>query len=336
MENKLPSVSIIVPIYNVEKYIARCLYSVMSQDYQGELECVLVNDCTPDNSMLIVHELLSDYDGTVKFTICNHEHNRGLSAARNTGMDNSSGDYIFFLDSDDELSTDAISSLVSLVVKYNNVDIVYGDWYTSRRHDSLQNRQEIKELVNDRKQICNLLLSMKISMTGVNKLIQRKYLQRNSLYFREGILHEDNLFTYYLAISARRIAISHTPSYVYFNNPGSITNSVSTKHAESCLEIASQILDDKNDFMNRQKYRYCKCLIDSALLYYDESKNIHDEIVFLSSSITKECFHHKYYLLGTLYFIYYRVVFRGSNIILKYIAILCSKTIGLVTQFSKN
>jgi hypothetical protein len=159
----------------------------------------------------------------------------------------------FFLDSDDELSTDAISSLVSLVVKYNNVDIVYGDWYTSRRHDSLQNRQEIKELVNDRKQICNLLLSMKISMTGVNKLIQRKYLQRNSLYFREGILHEDNLFTYYLAISARRIAISHTPSYVYFNNPGSITNSVSTKHAESCLEIASQILDDKNDFMNRQK-----------------------------------------------------------------------------------
>jgi glycosyltransferase involved in cell wall biosynthesis len=332
MENNLPSVSIIVPIYNVEKYIARCLYSVMSQDYQGELECVLVNDCTPDNSMLIVHELLSDYDGTVKFTICNHEHNRGLSAARNTGMDNSSGDYIFFLDSDDELSTNAISCLVSLIIKNGDIDVVYGDWYTSNRYVSLQNSQIFQELIDDRKQICKLMLNLKVSMTGVNKLIRRSYLIENALSFREGIIHEDNLFTYYLAVTAQRIAFSHTPTYVYFDNPGSIMNCVSSKHSNSWLEIANEILDDKTGFMDKLKYKYCKILISNAVLSFNGDEEIHGRILKTATRIPKECFSHNYFLLGTLYYTYYQVLFKKGPY--KFIASLCSKAIGFITMLS--
>lgn len=102
-------ISIIVPIYNVEKYIKSCIDSIIQQDYPN-IECIFVNDCTQDKSMIIVNNCLNKYKGSIEFKIINHENNLGLSAARNTGVKRSTGDYLYFLDSDDELySTDSIS-----------------------------------------------------------------------------------------------------------------------------------------------------------------------------------------------------------------------------------
>ena len=96
-------VSIIIPVYNVSLYIERCIKSVMSQTYQ-DIECILVNDATPDDSIAIAERLIADYNGTIQFRILNHEHNKGQSTARNTGIDASTGDYLYFLDSDDEIT----------------------------------------------------------------------------------------------------------------------------------------------------------------------------------------------------------------------------------------
>ena len=95
----------------MEPYIEDCLQSVMRQTYRGEMECILVDDCGTDNSMEIVQQLVAAYKGPVVFKIVHHDHNRGLSAARNTGIDVSSGEYVFFLDSDDWISDGCIERL---------------------------------------------------------------------------------------------------------------------------------------------------------------------------------------------------------------------------------
>lgn len=89
-------ISIIVPIYGVEPYIKKCLISIMSQSLTSGVECILVNDCTKDESINIAQKLIDEYRGNIKFRIINREENGGLSAARNTGILEAKGDYLYF------------------------------------------------------------------------------------------------------------------------------------------------------------------------------------------------------------------------------------------------
>ena len=133
----LPKVSIVIPVYNVEPYIEECLQSVMRQTYLGMMECILVDDCGTDNSMGIAEQLIEAYNGPIDFKVLHHEHNRGVSAARNTGIDAACGEYIFFLDSDDWISDDCIERLTQ-PLEFEKYDFVVGhyerdggDWLVS-------------------------------------------------------------------------------------------------------------------------------------------------------------------------------------------------------------
>ena len=119
-------ISVIIPVYNVAPYIAACLQSVMRQTTQAALECILVDDCGPDNSMEVVSETLKSYKGPVDFKIVRHTQNRGLSAARNTGLAAATGDYIYFLDSDDEITPDCIERL-SAPLQKEPYDLTIGE-----------------------------------------------------------------------------------------------------------------------------------------------------------------------------------------------------------------
>lgn len=88
--------SIIIPVYQVEQYIQKCLLSVVSQSYTKGIECILVNDCTKDQSIEIAKNLIENYDGNIDFKIYEHSVNGGLSAARNTGILEAKGDYLYF------------------------------------------------------------------------------------------------------------------------------------------------------------------------------------------------------------------------------------------------
>ena len=89
------TISVIIPIYNVSDYVERCVKSVMGQTFQ-DFECILVDDASPDDSILRCERLIADYHGSIRFRILHHEHNRGLSAARNTGTEAATGDYILY------------------------------------------------------------------------------------------------------------------------------------------------------------------------------------------------------------------------------------------------
>ena len=121
-------ISIVIPIFNVENYITACIHSVMNQDYTGEIECLLIDDCGTDNSILLAEECIStNRRPNIHFRIIHHQRNRGLSAARNTGIDAATGEYIYYLDSDDEITPDCIEKLVSIAQNFPDVEMIQGN-----------------------------------------------------------------------------------------------------------------------------------------------------------------------------------------------------------------
>ena len=103
-------VSIVIPVFKVSEYIDRCVRSVMEQTY-GDIECILVDDASPDDSIARCERLISDYQGPIRFVILHHRQNRGVSAARNTGTAAATGDCVFYLDGDDALVPNSIEWL---------------------------------------------------------------------------------------------------------------------------------------------------------------------------------------------------------------------------------
>ena len=121
----MPFVSILIPIYGVEKYIERCATSLFKQTYDN-LEYIFVNDCSPDKSVEILENLIQKYPRRIsQVKIVHHSHNRGVSAARNTAIENSSGEFTIFVDSDDYMPNDSIAKLVKKQME-SSADIVTG------------------------------------------------------------------------------------------------------------------------------------------------------------------------------------------------------------------
>lgn len=125
-EEKAITVSIVIPVYAVSTYIERCVNSVINQTY-SPIECLLVDDATPDDSISKCERLIADYKGSTRFVILHHDRNRGLSASRNTGLDAATGDYVFYLDSDDELKPDCIEKMVRPIKSNPAIEMVLGN-----------------------------------------------------------------------------------------------------------------------------------------------------------------------------------------------------------------
>lgn len=118
-----PYISILIPVYNVERYIGRCIQSVMAQTYAGQMECIIVDDCGTDESIVIAEQLITDYRGSISFHFIHHEHNRGLAAARNTAINAAKGEFVIHVDSDDWIEPNMIEELVKKQIE-TNADIV--------------------------------------------------------------------------------------------------------------------------------------------------------------------------------------------------------------------
>lgn len=221
------SVSIIIPVFNAELYIATCIRSVMRQTYDGPMECILVDDGSTDKSILIAEELITEYQGPVTFKILHHDHTRGASGARNTGMDAATGDYFYFLDSDDELTADCIEKLAAPLdqarydVVVGNFDIVF---------DGIPFYQEQTLLVPDNtvlydEEIANAYKSKITPITPWNKLISADVVRRTGCRFREGIIMEDVLWEFQVACSIHTMYSVNQSTYIFNRRPGSVMTS---------------------------------------------------------------------------------------------------------------
>ena len=243
-------VSIIVPIYNVRDYITECLASIASQTYTKGVECIIVDDCGSDDSMSLVYSFLNEYEGEICFRIIKHESNKGLSAARNTGILNAYGKYVLFLDSDDTLLSDCLKCFIETAQQYPDAEMIAAGAKTNRKNRVKYYSMEkpFPDYADNPKWIARTLLMRGgkegIPVTAWNRLVKREFMLQNQLLFHEGILHEDELWNFMLAQKVSRIAFIKHDTYFYRMRPHSIITGFKNKdeNALSCLPVWHEML----------------------------------------------------------------------------------------------
>lgn len=213
-----PLISIIIPVYNVEKWIEKSLNSALKQTYSN-IEYIIVDDCGSDKSMDIVNSIIQSNPKKL-IRIIRHDKNMGLSEARNSGLRAAKGTYVFFLDSDDEISEDCIEIHLS-ALQDSDADFSDGNVrMVGVGHSNFHVYNSTHCFVNG-----DILLEYfnSLHVCGWNKLIRRSFLLDNDITFRPGMLYEDMLWSYQLCKNSKRYVTIPSETYYYLIRQGSIT-----------------------------------------------------------------------------------------------------------------
>lgn len=240
-----PKISIIVPVYKVEKYIHKCVDSILSQTFT-DFELILVNDGSPDFCGEICNQY-TEIDNRVKVI---HKKNGGLSDARNTGIEIAKGDYIGFVDSDDWIEPDMYQILYDLCIK-NDCEIATCT-YAIVHNDKRITNESNHMVVQNRNEAMQSLLEGKLYNEVVwTKLFKRSLFENQR--FTVGIIHEDTDFTYRMIHESKKICSVGMAKYNYLKRDGSIM-----ERATKNVKIDSVTVYDKMyKFMNRNYPELC-------------------------------------------------------------------------------
>lgn len=263
-------VSILIPVYGVEQYIAECARSLFSQTYR-DLEFIFVDDCSPDNSISVLKKVLEDYpDRANQVHIIRHETNKGVGTARQTAFTHATGECIMHADSDDLLPADAVELLVGGMQK-GAYDIVSGAYaeYRNQTIGAIKLPPTLPSQCYVRQLLCQNLV--KHNLWG--RLFRRAFLQENNISFVPGINYcEDYTVITRAFFSARYTTIDDLVYYYRTDNITSYTHQISHKNLVSMLKANAVVIDffRKND----AKRLYHQAL-DMGLLnmYRDAMKN---------------------------------------------------------------
>ena len=227
-------VSVIVPIYNVEKYIEKSIQAICHQTFK-DFQVVLVDDGTQDNSAVLAEKILQIEK--IEYKII-HQNNKGLPAARNMGLKNADGEYVVFVDSDDVVERDFLSCLYSACVK-NNVYAAFTDYQIT----NLKSRDGKKALGGDISLISrnellmgNMLRKLKIHLCAV--LLNKNFLIENSMWFNESLRYGEEVdYTWRLYPKLQQIAHVKSPKYKYLIRENSLMTSQSVDRVKVLMDV---------------------------------------------------------------------------------------------------
>ena len=252
-----PLVSILIPVYKVEKYIERCARSVFEQTYEN-LEYIFVNDCTPDNSIQIVEQVLAEYPQRVsQVRIIDHEQNEGIAVARNSAISNATGEFVFNIDSDDYIETDTIETLVNLQ-EQTNADVVTGRMYIN---DDEIDPHYVEPFYQNKDKMLTTIVSDLWHHEMANRLVRR------SLFIDHGIkalpyinIGEDWQLTAKVVYFADICVTADKYTYHYVYNPSSLVHSNTTwKRKKDELTQLNASLMSLVEFFKGTKYESMIC-----------------------------------------------------------------------------
>lgn len=220
-------VSVIIPVYKVEKFIERCVRSLMEQT-MTDVEYIFVDDASPDDSIQILHKVLADYPERCDYVkILTHNENKGLPAARNTGLSVAQGEYVFHCDSDDFVESDMLDQLYRQA-KEMDADIVWCDWWLSFAKNERYMKQPNYTTPLD---AVKAMLGGAMKYNVWNKLVKRKLYQKNNIVFPEGYGMGEDMTMILLFAYAQRIKYIPKAFYHYIkNNTDAFTQNHSKKH----------------------------------------------------------------------------------------------------------
>lgn len=273
--------SVIITVYNGEKYLRRCLDSAISQKLE-EYEIVVVNDGSTDASESIIEEYYHQYPHLIHYI---KQKNRGVSSARNTGIKESKGEYVTYIDCDDYIQEDIYGSLLK-IAKQGNYDIVVFDLLIEegqkKKYCQASQKKESGEMTRQ-----EYVLSVP---SPCNKLMKRKLFTNSQITFPEGMLYEDFATIPTLANEAQRIYYEKKPYYYYFQSEGSIMRNGTYKESYVDIFKAVTILHNnlkKQDFQKEIEFLYyLYILVEASLYFYQFGKE--EYLVLTANKIKQE------------------------------------------------
>lgn len=247
--------SIIIPFYNVERFISRCLDSVYCQDIPEEdYEVICVDDCSPDNCLSIV-ESYAQRHANLKI-VCNEE-NRKLGGARNAGMEVARGKYVWFIDSDDLIEDNVLGTLCSTAER-DNLDVLHFNYENYPVRTPLHKIDAQELMTGPEMFFSKRFLWYHDLVTAWRKLYKRSFLVENHISFAEHIMYEDNDYAILVFAKASRVRHIDLFAYDYSINPDSITRTDYTaSHISYWLDLCNRLLDLKSRlFMEKADNRF--------------------------------------------------------------------------------
>ena len=241
-------ISIIVPTYNVEKYIRTCIESILAQTYRN-IEVIIVNDGSTDQSLAVISDLICSHHN-IKVI---NQKNQGLSVARNTGIDAATGKYIAFVDADDKIKPDFVSSLYQIADK-TGADIVRGSFRDFNGNIPKGWVPDFNVPTNYGTIVLDQFLSSNISFVVWSSIYRLDFINSNHIRFTPGILFEDADFTIRAYMLAKLVATSPEPNYAYrINRPGSILTTKTTKNAQKMSLSEEKIISQFISMLKHEK-----------------------------------------------------------------------------------
>lgn len=244
-----PLISIIVPTYNVEKYIRTCIESILAQTYRN-IEVIIVNDGSTDQSLAVISDLICSHHN-IKVI---NQKNQGVSVARNTGIDAATGKYIAFVDPDDKIKPDFVSSLYQIADK-TGADIVRGSFRDFNGNIPKGWVTDFNVPTNCGTIVLDQFLSSNIAFVVWSSIYRLDFINSNHIRFTPGILFEEDAdFTIRAYMLAKLVATSPEPNYAYrINRPGSILTTKTTKNAKKMSLSEEKIISQFISMLKHEK-----------------------------------------------------------------------------------
>ena len=281
-------ISIIIPVYNVEKYLSRCLDTVLAQSFEGDLEIICVNDGSTDASPEIL-QAYAKFDQRIR--IINKE-NGGLSSARNVGISAANGEYILFVDSDDWISTNTVEVLYKNAVE-NNSDVVLFGYVKANSDLSPKTFMGVPECqqfgVFNADSVPESMLKL-FPVSVWSKFYKADFLEGNNITFYENIIYEDVPFWAEVFTQAKAISYVNEPLYFYRENrEGQITKQIGESVFDiiKCYEVVENAYKTHNLW---EKYKHSiqmLMMLDFMSKYYIVKPELRQELFNTYKSLNK-------------------------------------------------
>lgn len=267
-------ISIIIPVYNVEQYIEKCIKSLISQSYEN-IEIIFINDGTPDNS----RKIISKYEKKYKNIRCIDKENGGQAVARNLALKEAKGDYVIFIDSDDWVDKDMCKKFIEVAEK-ENADLVFSSKFYQVENEK---KTEIVSYGNEEE---NVLIKYLLTQSNPwNKLIRKDLIIKNKLFFPEIRAYEDISVVPLWGMKAKKIACLNESTYYYLIREGSTMKQTTyNPKLEAIFVSMDNLINRFNKLKNKESYKneiewiFIEHLLHGASLRFFQFDNYKDNI----------------------------------------------------------
>ena len=302
------NVSIIIPVYQVASCIKDCLISVMRQTYVGSMECIIVDDGSTDCSIAIAEQLILEYKGPVCFRFLHHKQNRGLSSARNTGTLHAKGEFLYYLDADDEIAENCIEILMRKIEELPELELVQGNalWQYSSHKSIIQIKHILLPLTVTNKEVRKCFCQYKQMKINVwNKLIRRDLIIQNNIFCREGLLFEDLLWSFNLLKVLRKVSFVSEVTYFHKVRLNSIMTGTDkrTKIISYCAIYYEMMNHLTPDFEQEELNYFTRLIIFLHFRFGYDVKEFNDVFKLYRNQCKRYCGLWSYVQLEVAYFL---------------------------------